>query len=185
MGKKPLYATEEEDLIATAIRGDAASLGELYRRYFPKVVFRCLSIVKDRAAADDLAQDVLLRAMDKLPSLQLHASFSGWLYAIAMNQCLEYLRKEKQHHTVSLEEGMQVSNEDVEGESLQLSLLKNNLNIYLHQLSPEDQNLVVQKYCHNKTIQELQHSHQLSASAIKMRLKRAKQKLMKLFYQAQ
>lgn len=185
MGKKPLYTTEEEDLIATAIRGEAASLGELYRRYFPKVVLRCFSIVKDRATADDLAQDVLLRAIDKLPSLQLHTSFSSWLYTIATNHSLEYLRKEKQRHTVSLEQGMEVSNEDIEGDSLQFSLLIKRLPIFLHQLSPEDQRLMVQKYCHNKTIQELQQSHQLSASAIKMRLKRAREKLIQLFYQAQ
>ena len=185
MGNKPLYAAAEEDLIAMAIRGEAASLGELYRRYFPKVVYRCLSIVKDRAAADDLAQDVLLRAIDKLPSLQLHTSFSSWLYTIATNHSLEYLQKEKQRHTVSLEEGLQVSNEDLESDSLQFGLLKNKLYIFLHQLSAEDQRLVVQKYCHNLSIRELQQHHRLSASAIKMRLKRAREKLVQLFYQSQ
>ena len=186
MGNKTIHSKEEEDLIAAAVLGDCSSLSELYKRYIPKVVFRCLSFVKDKATADDLAQDVLLKAIEKLPTYHEQSSFSTWLYAIATNHCLEHLRKERQHMNVPLEKGMDVSTDEPERESkLQLDLLENKLSQFLKQLSSEDRSLLISKYCHNKSIHELQKIHQLSPSAIKMRLKRAKEKLIQLFQQTQ
>lgn len=187
MGNKTFHSTKERDLIAAAIGGDHSCLSELYTRYFPKVVCRCLSFVKDKATADDLAQDVLLRAIEKLPSFQQQASFSTWLYAIATNYCLEHLRKERQHMTVSLEEGVHVSIDEREGESqlLRLDLLENNLSVFLKQLNGENRKLLISKYGYDKSIEELQKDFCLSSSAIKMRLKRSKQRLAQLFDKAQ
>jgi RNA polymerase sigma factor (sigma-70 family) len=185
MSSKNFHNTKEGGLIAAAVQGDESSLSKLYTRYYPKVADRCLSIVKDKATADDLAQDVLLKAIEKLPLFQLQASFSTWLYAIATNHCLEYLRKEKQHQSVSLEEGMHICMDEPEQESqLQLGSLEKKLSVYLKQLSKEDQNLLISKYCHNKSIKELQDTYTLSASAIKMRLKRSKERLAQLLGQS-
>lgn len=176
-------SANEEDLIRAAVKGDSSSLSELYSRYFLKVVSRCQLLVKDKDSAYDLAQDVLLKAIVKLPSLQKGACFSAWLYAIANNHCMEYIRKGKQHPTVPLEVEMMVSNEEFESEAqLRHDLRERNLDVFLHQLSRLDRRLLVLKYCHNTPIKELQKSYPLSSSAIKMRLKRSKKKLVLLFY---
>ncbi|WP_224999416.1 RNA polymerase sigma factor [Cesiribacter sp. SM1] len=185
MSNKNLHTTKEGVLIAAAVQGDQSSLSKLYTRYYPKVAYRCLSIVKDKATADDLAQDVLLKAIEKLPLFQLQASFSTWLYSIATNHCLEHLRKEKQHQSVSLEEGMHICIDEPEQETqFLLGSLEKNLSIYLKQMSKEDQSLLIAKYCKNKSIRELQDIYSLSASAIKMRLKRSKERLAQLLDQS-
>ncbi len=184
MRNKSNHAVAEGDLVASAVLGDHACISELYKRYYPKVVLRCTSFVKDKDIASDLAQDVLLKAFEKLPSFQNQASFATWLYTIANNHCLEYLRKEKQQQRVPLEAGMHLCADELDNEEqLKLDLLEGNLSHLLKQLSTKDRNLLLSKYCHNTPIQELQKKYRLSASAIKMRLKRLKQKLAALLRQ--
>lgn len=185
MSSSGFHNTKEGALIAAAAQGDRSAMGKLYSSYYPKVFYKCLSFVKDKAAAADLAQDVLLKSIEKLPTFQGQASFSTWLYAIANNHCLEYLRKEKQHMVVSLEEGMHVCIDELERDSqFYLDGLEKNLQVLLDQLSQEDRSLLISKYCHHKSIQELQEIYHLSPSAIKMRLKRSKEKLAQLLNQA-
>lgn len=181
MGNRAFHSTEEAGLVKAALNGDSNCLSELYQRYYPKVVSRCFSFVKDKASADDLAQDVLLKAFEKLSSFQRQSSFATWLYAIASNHCLDFLRKKKQHPCVPLDEQMQLSADEADLQAqLRLGLLEKKLHCLLKQLSQEERNLLISKYCHDKSIQELQLIHHLSSSAIKMRLKRSKEKLSRL-----
>lgn len=183
MGNTIYPSINEGDLVKAALNGDSSSLSELYSRYFLKVVSHCHLLVKDKDTAYDLAQDVLLKAIVKLPSLQNSACFSAWLYSIANNHCVEYLRKGKQHPTVPLEVEMMVSNDESDAEALlSHDLEERNLHVFLHQLSRLDRRLLVLKYCHNTPIKELQKSYTLSSRAIKMRLKRSRKKLVLLFY---
>ena len=185
MGNRIDQSADENELVSAAVAGDHSSLSELYRRYFQKLVFRCLSFVKDEDIAYDLAQDVFLKAIKKLPSFHQHASFSSWLYTIATNHCLEYLRREKLHQAVPLEKAMDVSTDVFEQEAaFHLDQLENKLQSLLKQLNQQDRILLVSKYCQDVSIKDLQKECQLSSSAIKMRLKRLKQKLAVLLNQA-
>jgi RNA polymerase sigma factor (sigma-70 family) len=184
MPDQTLRTSSEKELIVSANQGNTSALSELYTRYFQKVVSRCLALVKNRDTAHDLAQDVLLKALEKLSSFHVQASFSTWLYAIATNHCLEYLRREKIHPLLPLEEGLYVSNDAPEQDTQPgIDLLEKKMNRMLEHLSEEERNLLISKYCEGKSIQELQEVHQLSGSAVKMRLKRAKHKLALLFAQ--
>ena len=176
---------DENELVSAAVAGDHSSLSELYRRYFKKLVFRCLSFVKDEDIAYDLAQDVFLKAIKNLPSFHQHASFSSWLYTIATNHCLEHLRREKQHQAVPLEKALHVSSDGFEQETaFHLDLLESKLQKLLKQLNKQDRILLVAKYCQDVSIKDLQEEYKLSSSAIKMRLKRLKEKLAVLLNQA-
>lgn len=176
-------SSNEGDLIKAAVKGDSSCLSELYSRYFLKVVSHCQLLVKDKDTAYDLAQDVLLKAIVKLPSLQNGACFSAWLYSIAHNHCVAYLRKGKKHPTIPLEVEMMVSDDESDAEAqLRHELEERNLHVFLDQLSRLDRRLLVLKYGHNTPVKELQKSSTLSSSAIKMRLKRSRKKLVLLFY---
>jgi RNA polymerase sigma-70 factor (ECF subfamily) len=69
-----------------------AHANELLRRYSAKVVNWCWRFAKNKDAASDLAQDVLLKAYRSLPGFRSDAKFSTWLYLIARNHCLNYVR---------------------------------------------------------------------------------------------
>jgi RNA polymerase sigma-70 factor (ECF subfamily) len=68
---------------------------ELFRRYSARVTAWCWRFAGDRDAAQDLAQEVLMKAYLHLGSFRSDAKFSTWLYSITRNHCLNYVRTQK------------------------------------------------------------------------------------------
>ena len=85
---------EENDLLRKSARGDAASFGEIVRRYQYIVYAAALQIVKDPAAAQDVAQDTFISAFAALKDLRSLEAFPSWLRRIARNKALAW-RKEQ------------------------------------------------------------------------------------------
>lgn len=174
----------DEELVIGAVYDSSSCLGELYSRYYHKVLNKCVSFVKDESIAFDLTQDVLLKAFFHLKTFRQESGFSTWLYAITANHCKEYLREKRHNGSVSLEEGKYVMTSELEDEvKLNIEILEGKLYTFLDQLGADEKEMLLMKYYQNKSIQELQEIFQLSASAVKMRLSRAKKKLALLFYQ--
>ena len=86
MGEEPL--TSETDLIARARGGDAAAFCALAARYERRVYSLALHFCRDRADAEDLSQEVWLRAFRALASFRGDSSFYTWLRSIAVNAFL-------------------------------------------------------------------------------------------------
>jgi RNA polymerase sigma-70 factor (ECF subfamily) len=70
----------------------AARLDELFRRHRPRVSTWCYRMTGDVDSAADLAQDVLLKAFQRLESFRGESRFTTWLYSITRNQCMDALR---------------------------------------------------------------------------------------------
>lgn len=79
-------------LVGRAVAGDRAAQGELARVAFPKLVAICQSRVGQRADAEELAQETLLRAMRNLSRLESESHFEGWLRGIAVHLCIDFHR---------------------------------------------------------------------------------------------
>lgn len=86
---------EEKELVRLACAGDAEAFGELVSRYQNKVFHLAFGFTRDQAAADDLAQEIFLKAYLALPGFRGQAEFSTWLYRLAINHIKDYLRKMK------------------------------------------------------------------------------------------
>jgi RNA polymerase sigma factor (sigma-70 family) len=85
---------EEKDLLRKSVRGDAESFGEIVRKYQYLVYAMALQIVKDPAAAQDVAQETFLTAFAALKNLRSPEAFPPWLRKIARNKALAW-RKEQ------------------------------------------------------------------------------------------
>lgn len=84
----------EKDLLRKAARGDAASFGEIVRRYQHLVYAAAMQIVKDPAAAQDIAQETFISAFAGLKDLRSEEAFPSWLRTITRNTALAW-RKEQ------------------------------------------------------------------------------------------
>ena len=82
-------------LIVRVQAGDIAAADELVRAYHPLIYRLAVSMLDDAAEADEATQETLLRAIERLDSFRGEASFSTWLYAIALNECRGRLRKRR------------------------------------------------------------------------------------------
>ena len=96
----------DEKLVHASQKGDLEAFTVLARRYQEKIYRTIMAMTKNHLDADDLAQDTLLQAYKSLKSFKLQSSFYTWVYRIAINLTLNYLKKtgwEKSRADVELE----------------------------------------------------------------------------------
>ena len=147
----------------------------LYDRHATGTYRKCVSYVKDRDLAQDVAQDVWIKVYFNLSKFKGDSKFTTWLYRITVNNCISFLRKRK---TFSLDEMIEDSGTQIEDEFTDLLEeieQKNDAKLALA-LVPEDvQTLLRMKYVDGYSYEEIAELTGLSQSAIKMRISRAKQ----------
>ena len=95
----------EESLIQRAQKGDAVALTQIYEENFDRI-YRYIALkIGDRTEAEDLTQQVFLKAIQSISSYRWKGMpFSSWLYRIAHNQIVDYVRKRSRRPTVSLDD---------------------------------------------------------------------------------
>jgi RNA polymerase sigma-70 factor, ECF subfamily len=81
--------------VQRARAGDETAFAGLVDRYAPPILALCLASTLDREAAEELCQDVFVRAWRGLPEFRAHAAFSTWLFAIARNACTDASRRRR------------------------------------------------------------------------------------------
>jgi len=79
-------------LVERCRRGDLAAFEELYRTYSGRLYSLALRMVGNPADAEDLLQEIFLSAHRKLEGFRGEAALGTWLYRLATNHCLDYLR---------------------------------------------------------------------------------------------
>jgi RNA polymerase sigma factor (sigma-70 family) len=171
-------SSPDEELVGSYKAGKHECLGVLYERYYKKVFHKCLSYTKNPEIAFDLSQDILLKAFGKIDTFNGYSSFSTWLFVITTNHCIAYMRKFRKISFVNLDSyyNMQDENQDFE-ERILFEHKEQNLHYQLQQISDLERKMLVLKYQDNYSITDLQKEFNMKASAIKMRLLRAKQKM--------
>ncbi len=104
---------DEESLVQRAKQRDEAAFAQLYEEYFDKI-YRYVTIrIGDKMEAEDITQQVFLNAIKAISSFKWKGvPFSAWLFRIAHNQVVDYLRKSKKRVSVPLEESMVASDAD-------------------------------------------------------------------------
>ncbi|MFQ6038983.1 MAG: RNA polymerase sigma factor [Candidatus Aminicenantales bacterium] len=95
---------EEKELVQRSREGDEEAYGALVREYKKKVFHLAYSMTRNRETADDLAQEVFVKAYFALGKFKGQSGFGTWLYRIAMNHIKDYLRRSRKLPSVSLED---------------------------------------------------------------------------------
>ena len=100
-----MQAVSDEQLIEWVANGDASCLGTLFERYHTSVYQFCLRMTRNPGYAEDITQEIFLRVLRKARGFRNEGTFKGWLFNIARNMTLDYLRKQKrQGATVPMDE---------------------------------------------------------------------------------
>jgi len=84
------------ELVERYFRGDTVAFDEIMIRYERQIYRVCYRFVENRDDAQDLAQDVFVKAFEHLPTFRRESSFKTWLYRIAINHCLNHVKKHSQ-----------------------------------------------------------------------------------------
>jgi len=154
----------------------------LYSRYVSKVYQRCLSITDDSEKAHDFTHDIFLKVFDKLANFQQRSSFSTWLYSISYNYCLDQLRLGKKMPLTPFDNTCS----EYIAESQEAHLQEETFQLMrqaMEMLSIQERALLTLKYEHGLSIEEIARLYSIGDSAVKMRLKRSREKLKGLYDQ--
>lgn len=164
--------------------GDQRFFAELARRHEKKILKKCKSYIKQEDASEDLMQEVMIKLFLRIKDFRSEAKFSTWLFTIIHSTCIDYLRKHKKNvHGVITEKLIEEVGEIVDtDEEVTGAMSEKILEELLNQMTPEEKMLLLLKYKEKHQIKDIQQTLNLSESAVKMRLKRAKEKINKLYY---
>jgi RNA polymerase sigma-70 factor (ECF subfamily) len=95
---------DEKDLVQKSQEGNEEAYGVLVETYKTKVFNMAYSLTFNREVADDLAQEVFIKAYYALPKFKGKAAFSTWLHQITVNHTRDYLRKASRMRLVPFDE---------------------------------------------------------------------------------
>jgi RNA polymerase sigma factor (sigma-70 family) len=88
-------ASEDYELVQRAVEGDQRAYAELMERYRSSIYHMMLKMVNNRDDADDLTLEAFGKAFNKLNTYAPKYAFSTWLFKIASNNCIDYIRKKR------------------------------------------------------------------------------------------
>lgn len=176
--------TDEELVQKVVANNNTLFFGVLYDRYSKMVYNKCYGFAKSKDEAEDLTQDVFLMLFVKLASFKGKSKFSTWLYSFTYNFCVNYVNRNKQRkmsdNSISMEKAEYNLTEDIPDDSI-YELKANKLSKAMELISVEDKSILLLKYQDSSSIKELSEVLEIGESAVKMRLKRAKAKLLEIY----
>lgn len=181
---KKINKLSDEELVSNIVKNNDTLLFEvLYDRFASLVYNKCYGFAKDEDEAKDLTQDVFLKLFVKLSSFKGKSKFSTWLYAFTYNHCVNYVTRntakkfEKQSVDYTDIENISEEPNDEGFSDMRLDKLKQALEL----VSPDEKMILLLKYQDNLSIKEMESVLDIGESAVKMRIKRAKDKLLTVY----
>ncbi len=175
--------TDEELIKKIVEKNDTHLFAVLYDRYAGLVYNKCYGFAKSKEEAQDLTHDVFVRLFVKLRMFKGKSKFSTWLYSFTYNFCVNYVQRDnaKKQEKVTVVTDV-IKDEDYEIDDTSLFELKSEkLAKALEIIDPSDKMVLLMKYQDDMTIKEMQEVLELGESAIKMRVKRAKEKVINAY----
>ena len=170
---------DEEIVVELQRRMDAERFGVLYDRYSTKVFQKCVGMTRNKEIAKDLTHDIFLKAFVNLSKFDHRSKFGTWLYSITYNYCLDHLRR-KQRDPVAPDvdfQGITPRDEERNEEQL-LGLRADRLEEVLAGIDVTDRAILLFKYQEDMSIKDLTELLEMSESAVKMRLFRARERAL-------
>ena len=181
---------DDRELVRLSQNGTEAAFEELVRRHQQRVFALVAGILHRPDDVEDVAQQVFLKAYLGIRRFDQRAAFSTWLYKIAVNECWDYLRKRKvrplvyeadlSEEQVSRLDGIVSSDRPPESASARTET-REILERMLGALPEQDQQLLILKEIEGFSVQELAEILGLNVNTVKVRLFRARGRIMESY----
>ncbi len=182
----------ERELVLQAQKGDQEAFEQLVLASQDRVYTLCLRMTGDREDALDLAQETFLNAWRGLPSFQGNSSFATWVYRLASNACIDFLRRRKRRqqgessHSLDDEETPLPEPVDPRGtpeEELERRELRRAVERGLQALPERHRQVLVMRELSGLSYQEIAAVLELDLGTVKSRIARARLALKKILIQ--
>jgi len=175
-----MYAGTDNEVIGRVLQGDQNVFAELVKRYQNFVFTIAMRYMQSREDAEEIAQDVFVKAYRSLADFKNDSRFSTWLYAITANTCNTFLRKRKtETYSLTDDRIFEIANTQdtmVDNRTEQKSkaaLIQNAVCL----LSPDDVTIITLFYKGEQSLEEIGKILGFTPNNVKVKLHRARQRL--------
>jgi RNA polymerase sigma factor (sigma-70 family) len=180
--------SEDSVIIADALAGDDRAYQRLMNKYHDAIFNFIYRMVRDREQVEDLTQEAFIKAFASLKSFNEEYAFSTWLYKIATNNCIDYIRKKKLQ-MFSIDKPIESRDSDFTFElpddsyEADRELIRNQRALMLHEAIeqlPEKYRLVIRlRHVEERSYEEIAKMLKLPIGTVKAHIFRARELLYK------
>ena len=179
----------EFDVIKRAQNGDGAAFNDVVLAYRKRILGTIARLIARPEDVEDVAQEVFLRLYFSLDQLRTAEVFEPWLYRLTVNASYDYLRKQRRRmesRMADLSE-QQVTMADasaggkIDQEKQEQKRVRETVDALLGAVSEEDRILLTLKEVEGLSLRELEKIYRVNENALKVRLFRARQRVLKAF----
>ncbi len=185
-----LKAQQDMELVVKARKGDQLAYGELLGRYRDAIYFMLLKMVNSPIDAEDLTIEAFGKAFKNIDQYTPNYAFSTWLFKIATNNCIDFIRKKRANH-VSLDQTLdgedsllpsamiQADTLDPESSMINKQKIKHMRNV-VSKLKPRYRQLVELRYFKEYSYDEIAVELDIPIGTVKAQLFRARELLLNI-----
>ncbi len=182
----------ERETLEKAQRGDDAAFNLILQAYRKRIFGTIARIINRPQDVEDVAQEVFVRLYFSLKQLRTPEVFEPWLYRLTINASYDYLRRGKRRADYPVadfsEEMMLLADADAGTDQYQedrrRKAIRDLMEWLFSQVSDEDRILLTLKEVEGRSLRELQEIYDVNENALKVRLFRARQRVLKAFEKA-
>jgi RNA polymerase sigma-70 factor (ECF subfamily) len=187
--KFPRSSRSEEDraLIDAAKRGENRAFEKLLKKYYKSVYYLIFKMVRNAEDAEDLTQESFAKAFNSITTFDPKFAFSTWLFKIATNNCIDYIRRKKMQ-TLSLSQSpsgddnsgvtLQIADSDPVPDEVMLKKQRREIVARAVEALPERyQQLIQLRYFRELSYEEVAQELKIPLGTVKAQLHRAKELL--------
>ena len=171
----------DNEIIHKVLQGEQALYAQLVKRYQPFVFTIVLRYTSNREDAEEIAQDVFVKAYRSLADFRGESKFSTWLYTIVTTTCITFLRKKKVPiHSLDTEQVFDLADNQNSGFKANLVEQKSKVQVIneaLRLLSIDDARIITLFYQAEQSLEEIGRILSIDPNTAKVKLHRARQRL--------
>lgn len=177
------------ELIKRAQAGDNAAFNEIVLAYRKRILGTITRVIARPEDVEDVAQEVFLRLYFSLDQLRTPEVFEPWLYRLTVNAAYDYLRKQRRRPEYRMSDLSEqqvmmadaVAGGKVEHDEQYQKRIRESVDALLGAVSEQDRILLMMKEVEGLSLKELEKIYQVNENALKVRLFRARQRVLKAF----
>ncbi len=178
--------TDEQLLINRAQAGDADAFRSLVNRSKINVYRLAFDLTGNRQDAEDLSQDVFVKAYRSLPNFRGDAKWSTWLYRITVNACMDHRkanRREQMEYDDDIEQDLPAHagtlHPTAPDRSAEATMIQQHIEKALDRLSPNERSVFVLRHYHDLPLRQIAETMNVAEGTVKSYLFRAARRLQR------
>ena len=179
---RPDASGDDQELIAKAKEGNMEAFETLVRKYQRPIYLLCHRITGAHQTADDLSQDTFIKAFLALPHFIDGRNFFSWIRKIALNNCLNHLKKSKREKQLENEDNLLRPNflsspNDSPPDVVQRNEMEHKFKEAFQSLPSDQKAIFALRAFENMSYEEISHALHIPPGTVMSRLNRARNKL--------